>query len=77
MATVQIRNLPDESVATLKVRAAKAGQSLQEYMREFLIEETSRPTVKEFMEQLLEEFDPDGPEIPAETIARGIDDSWS
>ena len=40
MATIQIKNLPDEAVHTLKVRAAKSGQSLQEYMRAYLIEVT-------------------------------------
>ncbi|MBI5309674.1 MAG: hypothetical protein HZB14_01400 [Actinobacteria bacterium] len=52
MATIQVKNLPDEAVRTLKVRAAKSGQSLQEYMRAYLIEVTARPTRQELLERL-------------------------
>lgn len=76
MATIQIRNLPDESVRALKVRAAKSGQSLQEYMREFLIEETSKPTVAELMEQVLAQHDASAPDLPLEETLKGIDETW-
>lgn len=52
MATIQVKNLPDETLRTLKVRAAKSGQSLQEYMRAYLIEVTARPTRQELLERL-------------------------
>lgn len=76
MATIQIRNLPDESVRTLKVRAAKSGQSLQEYMREFLIEETSKPSVKELMDEVIARHDASKPDLPLEETLKGIDETW-
>lgn len=76
MATIQIRNLPEESVRTLKVRAAKSGQSLQEYMREFLIEETSKPTVRELMEEVRARHDASKPDLPIDEVLKGIDETW-
>jgi plasmid stability protein len=52
MATIQVKNLPDQTVRTLKVRAAKAGKSLQEYMRTHLIDEASKPTVEELFAEI-------------------------
>ena len=52
MATIQVRNLPDEVVRTLKVRAAKKGQSLQEFMRLWLEDVASRPSVEELIERI-------------------------
>jgi len=49
MATVQIKNVPDETHAVLRRRAAEARQSLQEYLRGRLIEEASHPTVDQVL----------------------------
>lgn len=38
MATVQVRNLDETTYRTLRERAASAGKSLQEYLRELLTE---------------------------------------
>lgn len=76
MATIQIRNLPEESVRTLKIRAAKSGQSLQEYMRAFLIEETSKPSVKELMDEVIARHDVNKPDLPLEETLKGIDETW-
>lgn len=43
MATMQIRDVPDEVHAELVRRAHVARQSLQQYMRSLLISEASRP----------------------------------
>jgi plasmid stability protein len=37
MATIRIRNLPDDVVAVYRRRAAAAGRSLESYLREQLI----------------------------------------
>lgn len=76
MATIQIRNLPDEAVRTLKVRAANSGQSLQEYMREYLIEQTKKPTVAELMAELMARHDATKPDLPLDETLRGIDETW-
>lgn len=47
MTTVQIKDVPAETHAVLRRRAADAHQSLQEYLRSWLIAEASRPTVDE------------------------------
>ena len=52
MPSVQIKDVPPETHAVLRRRAAAAGQSLQEYLRTRLIEEASRPTVDEVLARI-------------------------
>jgi len=47
MATVQVRNLDEDTYAVLRSRAAVAGQSLQEYLRALLTDAARRPTLDE------------------------------
>jgi len=49
MPSVQIKDVPEETHAVLRRRAAEAHQSLQEYLLARLIEEASRPTVDEVL----------------------------
>lgn len=59
MATIQIRDIPEDAYEILRRRAREAGQSLQRYMREHLIEFTSTPTKAEAVaaiESLLERY---------------------
>jgi antitoxin FitA len=51
MPSVQIKDVPDETHAVLRQRAAAAHQSLQEYLRARLIEEASRPTIDEVLDR--------------------------
>jgi antitoxin FitA len=51
MTSVQIKDVPEETHAVLRQRAARAHQSLQEYLRSRLIEEASMPTVEEVLER--------------------------
>lgn len=51
MPSVQIKDVPAETHAVLRRRAAAAHQSLQEYLRARLIEEAAAPTVEEIMER--------------------------
>jgi len=51
MATIQIKDVPDETHAVLRRRAAMAHQSLQEYLRSRLIEEASAPTLEEVLDR--------------------------
>lgn len=43
--SVTIRDVPDETRDELAARAARAGQSLQEYLRAQLLELAAKPTV--------------------------------
>jgi hypothetical protein len=47
MGTVQIRDVPDEALTVLKRRAAVAGVSLSQYLRDMLTRMASRPTIDE------------------------------
>ncbi len=46
---VQVRDLPDEVVATLKARAQGRGQSLTAYLRDLLTQEAAMPAVEGVM----------------------------
>ena len=49
MATIQVKNVPDQVHAELRRRSAAAGQSLQEYVLARLTEQASRPTLDEVL----------------------------
>ncbi len=51
MATIQVRDVSDSTLTTLKVRAARAGQSLQGYIRQLLENEATTLTPEEAAEQ--------------------------
>ncbi|NUT96057.1 MAG: antitoxin [Saccharothrix sp.] len=76
MATIQVRDVPDEVADTLRRRAAMAGQSLQVYMRELLIKTAIRPDKAELM-ALLERArknDPN-PGVSSETIRSWLEET--
>jgi len=73
MATIQVRDLPEESYETFRRRARRAGQSLQAYMREQLVTLAANPTKQEALEmiELAHAMDPrPGPTI--ESIVEAI-----
>lgn len=49
MATIQIRDIPEENYEVIRLRARAAGQSIQAYMRELVLEQTGRPSKREAM----------------------------
>ena len=51
MPSVQVKDVPPETHAVLRRRAAAAHQSLQEYLRQRLIEEAATPTLEEILER--------------------------
>ena len=51
LPSVQIKDVPEDTHAVLRRRAAAAHQSLQEYLRSKLIEEASRPTLDEVLDR--------------------------
>jgi antitoxin FitA len=51
MATIHVRDVPEDTLTTLKVRAARAGQSLQAYVRQLLDSEAAVLTPEEAAEQ--------------------------
>jgi plasmid stability protein len=51
MTAVTIRDVSDDAVRIMKVRAAQAGQSLQAYLRGLIEKEAAKPTVAEAVER--------------------------
>ena len=51
MPSVQIKDVPEQTHAILRERAAAAHQSLQEYLRSRLIEEASQPSLDEILDR--------------------------
>lgn len=51
MATIQVRDVSDSTLTTLKVRAARAGQSLQGYVKQLLESEAATLTPEEAAEE--------------------------
>lgn len=51
MGTIHVRELADDTVTTLKVRAARSGQSLQAYVRQLLESEAATLTPEEAAER--------------------------
>jgi plasmid stability protein len=51
MTSVQIKGVPEETHAVLRQRAAKAHQSLQEYLLGLLMREASAPTLDEVLDR--------------------------
>ncbi len=47
MATLQVRDIPEDVRVTLKARAVAAGQSLSEYVSAELAKSARRPTIAE------------------------------
>lgn len=81
MATIQVRNLSEETVRMWKVRAAKSGQSLQEYMRAYLTAEAEKPTVEELVERINERSRElqdlgEARDLPVDVTLRGVDETW-
>lgn len=52
MATIQVRDVPEESYEVLRRRARQAGQSMQAYMRDEIVAIAARPTKSEAVETI-------------------------
>jgi len=64
---IQIRDVPDRIHTTLKVRAAREGMSLSDYIKRELEHVAERPTMREWLE-LTRQAEP----IPAKRSAAQI-----
>lgn len=52
MTAITIRDVPDDTLNALKVRAAQAGKSLQAYALDLLSREAAKPTLAEMATRL-------------------------
>jgi plasmid stability protein len=67
---IQIRNVPDALHRTLKVRAAKAGMTLSDYLLSEIEQIAEKPTMKEWLERVSELEPVEVDEPPEVTIRR-------
>lgn len=49
MATIQIRDIPEDAYEVIRKRARAAGRSIQSYMRDWVIDFASHPTTEEVL----------------------------
>jgi antitoxin FitA len=68
MASVTIRDVPDDTRDELAARAARSGRSLQEYLRAKLIELARRPEPEVFLARVRERKRRTGSHLSAERI---------
>ena len=68
MTTITIRNVPEETRNELAARAARAGQSLQEFMLSEIKRMTERPTMDEVFARVRERKRAHPAEISPEMI---------
>lgn len=73
MATIQVRDVPDDVAETYRRRAQASGKSLQSYMREQLIVMARRRDKAEVMAVVEQALDRDpGPGLSDETIRASL-----
>jgi antitoxin FitA len=66
--SVTIRDVPDDTRAELAARAARAGQSLQEYLRGQLVALAQRPSPDRLWDRVQHRVQATGTQLPAEAI---------
>jgi plasmid stability protein len=70
---ITVRDVPDLVRDELAARAARAGQSLQEYLRELLVEAVAKPTVADVVARARARVSTTGSRIDAEAILHARD----
>lgn len=49
MATIQVREIPEDAYEVIRKRARASGRSIQSYMRDVVVDLASRPTTEEVL----------------------------
>lgn len=70
---ITVRDVPDEVRDELAARAARAGKSLQEYLRGMLIDTASRPQVEDVIARARARVAATGVRVDAEAILAARD----
>ena len=73
MVAITIRGIPDEVRDELAARAARSGQSLQEYLRGLLVEAADKPTVRDVVTRARARVDATGVRLDAAAILAAKD----
>jgi plasmid stability protein len=70
---ITVRDVPNEVRDELAARAARAGQSLQEYVRGMLVDAAARPPVADVIARARARVDATGVRVDAESILAARD----
>ncbi len=70
---ITVRDVPVEVRDELAARAARAGKSLQEYLRGFLVEVASKPTAGDVIARARARVSATGAQVDAEAILAARD----
>jgi plasmid stability protein len=70
---ITVRNVPDDVRDKLAARAARAGKSLQEYLRGMLVDAAERPPVADVIARARARVDATGVRVDAESILAARD----
>lgn len=52
MATIQIREIPENTYEIIRKRARASGRSIQSYMRDVIVDFADRPTTEEVLARM-------------------------
>ena len=74
MPAMTIREVPDETRNELAARAARSGRSLQEYLRQTLIDLAAKPDMNDLLDELRVRKETTGSRLSAEQILAFRDD---
>lgn len=70
---ITVRDVPNEVRDELAARAARAGKSLQEYLRGMLIDSAARPPVEDVIARARGRVESTGARVDAESIISARD----
>lgn len=73
MVAITIRGIPDEVRDELAARAARSGQSLQEYLRGLLVATADKPTARDVVARARARVNATGVRLDASTILAAKD----
>lgn len=71
---ITVREVPDKVRDELAARAARAGMSLQEYLRGMLVQSAARPAVDDLIARARSRVEATGVRVDAESILAARDD---
>jgi plasmid stability protein len=74
MPAITVRDVPEATRRELAARAARAGQSLQEYLKAVLVELADRPDPEAVIDRIRQDKARFGIDLDVETMLRWRDD---
>ncbi|MCX5042182.1 antitoxin [Aldersonia sp. NBC_00410] len=74
MATIQVREIPEDAYEVIRERARAAGRSIQSYMRDLIVEFAATPTTDEVLAEIASAREKHGPSrVTRESILEALD----